>query len=189
MLFRFVRYGKVRAAMPHVFVGEADGVVALHLPVGARGKWADWNDATPIRGQAERDWRLRDHVWHSRRVLRLPRRHAAHSLDLHWDGATDAFAGWYVNLQEPLRAAPLGFDTDDLVLDIWIKADGSWQWKDDDELAEAVRFGRFTPSQAAEIRAEGRRVLAERPWPTGWESWRPDPAWAMPVLPPNWDAV
>jgi hypothetical protein len=30
-------------------------------------------------------------------------------------------------------------------------------------------------------------VLAERPWPTGWEDWRPDPQWSPPSLPEGWD--
>ena len=36
------------------------------------------------------------------------------------------------------------------------------------------------------IRAEGERVIAEWPFPTGWEAWRPDPAWPTPVLPTDW---
>jgi len=31
-------------------------------------------------------------------------------------------------------------------------------------------------------------VLADPPWPTGWEAWRPDPSWPVPELPPGWDA-
>jgi len=49
-----------------------------------------------------------------------------------------------------------------------------------------------TPELAGEIRAEGERVarLIERwepPFSDGWEDWRPDPAWPLPVLPPGWD--
>ena len=45
-------------------------------------------------------------------------------MELYWDGDTDEFAAWYVNIQEPLRRARLGFDTDDLVLDVWIDHGG-----------------------------------------------------------------
>jgi hypothetical protein len=187
-LLRFLRYGQVRRATPHVVVQDADGVVALYAPVGAPGKVAVW-DGSPIRGQADREWELRDHVWDSFRVLRLVRWGRGHSLDLFWEGRSGDFAGWYVNLQEPLRRARLGFDTDDLVLDVWVKPDGSWSWKDEDELHEAVRLGRFTEAEAGEIRAEGERVLAEWPFPTGWEEWRPDPGWPVPVLPDGWDRL
>ena len=36
------------------------------------------------------------------------------------------------------------------------------------------------------IWAEGERLLAEGPFPTGWEEWRPDPAWNVPELPAEW---
>ena len=185
--FRFIRYGKVRGAMPHVVVRDGAELVALHIPVGARGKRPAW-DGRPIRGQADREWELRDHAWHSWRVLRLIRARDWYSLDLFWDAA-DAFAGWYVNIQEPLRRTPIGFDTDDLVLDLWVEPDGTASWKDEDELAAAVELGRFSPDQARAIRGEGERVLAARPWPTGWEDWQPDPAWPTPTLPHGWGQV
>jgi len=187
-LLRFVRYGRVRRATPHVVVEDSGELVALYVPVGTLGKVAVW-DGSPIRGQADREWALRDHVWDSYRVLRLLRWGDAHSLELFWKEETGDFAGWYVNLQEPLRRTPLGFDTDDLVLDIWVDPDGGWQWKDEDELEEAVRLGRFTADQAAAIRAEGDRVVEKRPWPTGWEGWQPDPDWPTPELPSNWNEV
>jgi len=46
-----------------------------------------------------------------------------------------------------------------------------------------------TTSGAAEIRAEGARVIAERPWPAGWEGWRPPPEWAPLALPEDWHVV
>ncbi len=187
-LLRFIRYGQVRRATPHVVVEDTADLVALYVPVGTLGKIAVW-DGSPIRGQADREWALRDHVWDTYRVLRLIQWGAAHSLELFWEDATDAFAGWYVNIQEPLRRSRLGFDTDDLVLDVWVEPDGTWRWKDEDELEEAVRLRRFTAGQAASVRAEGERVVEALPWPTGWEDWRPDPGWAAPALPDGWDAT
>jgi hypothetical protein len=187
-VLRFIRYGKVRRAGPHIVVADRPDLVALHVPVGATAKTAVW-DGSPIRGQAERAWALRDLVWDTYRVLRLIRWDDGHSLELFWQDATGAFAGWYVNIQEPLRRSPVGFDTDDLVLDIWVEPDGSWKWKDEDELDEAIRLGRFTADQAAAIRAEGERVLANPPWPTGWEDWRPDPDWPVPALLDGWDSL
>ena len=59
-------------------------------------------------------WEVGDFVWHTRRGLMLTPRDAAHSLGLHWDHATGAFLGWYVNLQEPYRlTAPDLFNTED----------------------------------------------------------------------------
>jgi len=61
----------------------------------------------------------------------------------------------------------------DHALDLLIDPDGTWHWKDEDDFLEAQGFGVFTPGQAAAVRAEGERVMAARPWPTGWEEWRP----------------
>jgi hypothetical protein len=50
-----------------------------------------------------------------------------------------------------------------------------------------VRQGRFTGEDVAAIRAEGERVLAAWPFPTGWEDWQPDPSWTAPELPDGWE--
>ena len=60
------------------------------------------------------------------------------------------------------------------------------RWKDEDELERAAAEGLL---DAAEVRAEAERVLAARPWPSGWEEWRPDPSWPAPVLPDGWEVV
>jgi predicted RNA-binding protein associated with RNAse of E/G family len=102
---------------------------------------------------------------------------------------------WYVNVEAPLRPTELGFDTEDRVLDLVVAPDGSgWEWKDRDELEEAVRRGLFTPYQAAEFEAEAEHGLhrlldREPPFDRDWRTWRPDPSWPVPELPPGWDAV
>jgi uncharacterized protein len=86
------------------------------------------------------------------------------------------------------RPCRFGFDTEDHALDIWIETDGSWQWKDEHELEVGVEVGFFSPEQAAAFRAEGERVIAEWPFPTGWEHWRADPSWPIPSVPAEWEA-
>ncbi len=103
---------------------------------------------------------LREGDWHALWVSWLPSGE-------HW--------GWYVNLQLPFRRTELGFETMDLVLDLIVDPDGSWRWKDEDELETWVARGVCEPELAERIRAEGESVLARAPWPTGWEEWRPDP--------------
>ena len=56
------------------------------------------------------------------------------------------------------------------MLDVWVEPDGSWQWKDEDELVEAIELGVFDEAGAAAVRAEGERVIERTPWPTGWRS-------------------
>ena len=100
-----------------------------------------------------------------------------------------SFEDWYVNLQAPYVRSRLGFDTRDHQLDIVVAPEGTWRWKDEDHLALGTRLGVFTPEEAAEIRAEGEHVIADWPFPTGWEDWRPDPAWPIPQLPVGWNVV
>ena len=94
-----------------------------------------------------------------------------------------------MNLQAPLVVRGDRFDTTDWALDVVVDPDGSWRWKDEDDFAQALALGVFDEQGAAEIRAEGARVIAERPWPTGWEGWRPPPEWAPLALPEDWHVV
>ena len=98
-----------------------------------------------------------------------------------------SFRGWYVNLEGPHVRTELGFDYEDELLDVWVALSAEPELLDEDELEEAVRCGFVTDERAAEIRAVASYILANPPWPTGWEEWRPDPGWQVPALPPGWD--
>jgi predicted RNA-binding protein associated with RNAse of E/G family len=101
---------------------------------------------------------------------------------------------WYVNLEEPLRRTGLGFDTLDHELDVIVGLDGSWRWKDKDDLAEAIRRGVIPAQDEPRMRADGERAVRrildrEPPFDRDWTTWRPDPSWPIPVLPQGWDRV
>jgi predicted RNA-binding protein associated with RNAse of E/G family len=119
-------------------------------------------------------------------ALRLARPGASHSILLFF---RVEFYAWYVNLERPLMRSPVGFDLSDLFLDVYIERDRPARWLDEDELEQALAAGLLTPEDAAAARAEGERVLAEWPFPTGWEDFRPDPRWEPPQLPAGWDVV
>jgi hypothetical protein len=190
-LLRSVFRGRVRWAFPHTVVEDSDDRVVLFIRPGVEGRWvprtADGHDIRSWGSSVETS----PHAWTSNRVLQITRLGARHSLALFWDEATDEFVGWYVNLQKPLERSPIGFDTLDQALDVWIDPDGSWRWKDEDDLAACVALGLFSPDEAIEIRAEGERVIAALPdlIPTGFEDWRPDPGWNAPELPAGWDSL
>jgi Protein of unknown function (DUF402) len=97
--------------------------------------------------------------------------------------------GWYVNLEQPQRPTELGFDYEDELLDVWVPFGGEPELLDEDELEEAVRRGFLSHDREAEIRAKAERIIAERPWPTGWEDWEPEPGWQVPDLPPGWESL
>jgi uncharacterized protein len=199
IVLRSWRSGQLTWAAPVIVVADAPDCIALYLPVNTPIKLAVHLDGSPIPRDIPYEerhalaWRIGDGIWHSEHRLLLTRPGSAHAFSLFWGGADWSFHGWYVDLLRPLTRTPLGFDTEDQVLDIVVAPDCSWQWKDEDEFASAQRVGRFTADEATAIRAEGERVIAAieaRAWPldTGWEHWRPDPAWEKPRLPEGWDA-
>lgn len=140
-------------------------------------------------------WALEERVWTGNRILSFAWPGRPHAVLAFWDAATDQFAGWYVNLQDPLRRTHIGFDTMDHVLDVLVSADrSSWHWKDEEEFEEAQRAGIITSERAAAIRAEGERaverlVSREPPFDREWDDWRPDPSWPVPELPDGWDVL
>jgi Protein of unknown function (DUF402) len=153
-----------------------DGV--LWLP--PRGKYAIGND---LFG----DWTYQHRV-SKRGQLRVTRPGDPFSvfLFMHDDGS---LRGWYVNLERPQVRTPHGFDYEDDLLDVWIAVGAEPELLDEDELEEAVRLGFFSEERAAEIRANAERVIAEPPWPTGWEDWKAEAGWQAPDLPPGWDVL
>ena len=137
------------------------------------------------RGEAEPVAR----PWHTHRVVWITPFERSYSLGLFF--LEEGLRSYYVNLQAPARVHGAFLDSFDYQLDVVVGLDGTWRWKDEDEFGLAVELGMYTAEQAAAIRAEGERVIAELPTllPTGWEAWRPDPAWPPLTLPKGWDEV
>lgn len=109
-------------------------------------------------------------------------------------GDDGQFLGWYVNLEEPWWRSALGFDATDHLLNIVIRPDRRWRWKDEAHLAEAVDVGLFAREKGRAIREEGERAIARieawgAPFHEGWESWRPDPGWPLPEVVSGWQEV
>jgi hypothetical protein len=124
-------------------------------------------------------------------VLGFPRRWYA--VWLFWSARWE-HAGWYVNLQRPLRRTAHAVQVRDCALDLVVRADRSWSWKDRDEFAALCEHRFFEPRVAERIeRAAARAVRAierwEAPFRDGWERWRPEPSWAVPELPPDWQVT
>jgi Protein of unknown function (DUF402) len=178
-VWRDVHRGRVWRAQACRIVEESPELVALWIPAGSEAKVP--RGGLRIPGD---DWEL-EGAAPKRPQICLARPGRAHSIYLFWhdDGELEH---WYVNFERPLRRTPIGFDTFDEKLDLIVRPDGSYRWKDEDELVQAAAVGLLDP---AAVRAEADRVLEEWPFPTGWENWRPDPGWPVPRLPAGWDRV
>lgn len=177
--FRYVREDRAFWTLPATVAADEPGLLALWIAPRTPMR-RPIKSKVGIPNLATGRWAVRDATWFGEGVLMLRRPETRHALWLFWDPGW-AFRGWYVNLESWWRTEQ-GVDAQDHHLDIWVYPDGRWEWKDEDDLAEAVEIGIHTAEEAAAIRAEGERVIAEWPFPTGWEEWRPDPAWPLPTL-------
>lgn len=139
------------------------------------------------------DGAYREWIWKDDRVLVLYEAGAAHSVQLFWRDADLAFLGYHIDLQLPWRRSAIGFDTMDLALDLTVAPDGTWEWKDEDELEWRVAHGHLSTEAATLARAEGERAVRKlrSSWQFDprWRSWHPDPTWTPPELPPGWDRL
>jgi len=133
--------------------------------------------------------------WRDTDVLMLVTPGSSHAVYVMWETGQTKLRCWYIDFQEPLRRTNLGFDTMDQFLDIVISADKSaWHWKDEDEFAEAVAIGVYSPEEARCIRAEGERVInllqtRQSPFCDDWEKWSPPAEWDIPAMPEGWDNI
>jgi hypothetical protein len=178
-VWRDVHRGRVWRAQACRLVEESPELLVLWIPAGAPAKVP----AGGLRIPGD-DWELEDTA-PSRDQICVARRGRAHSVYVFWRPHWEV-EHWYVNFERPLERTELGVDTFDWKLDLIVHPDGSYRWKDEDELEQAAALGLL---DADEVRAEAADVLAEWPFPTGWEDWRPDPAWPAPQLPKGWDVV
>jgi predicted RNA-binding protein associated with RNAse of E/G family len=184
--------GRIWSARPMIVVDDEEDQRILYTPNGIRLVVAAM-DGKELR-LPEGEWELLERTWARGSILSFSWPAAGHAILLFFHPDRTAWT-WYVNVESPLRQTELGFDTEDRVLDVVVAPDRSrWEWKDRDELEAAVRLGLFTPGQAAEFEAEAEHGLhrllnREPPFDRDWTTWRPDPSWPVPELPPGWDAV
>jgi hypothetical protein len=175
-------------------VRDDPDLTALYWPAGTPEKLPE-ERVSPQQLLSTEQVRLVDRVWVDTDVLMLATPGAAHAVYAMWEEGRTGFRCWYVDLQEPLRRTPIGFDTMDHLLDIVVSPDRSeWRWKDEDEFEEAVAIGVFSRDEARAIRAEGERVIrlletGASPVCEGWEHWSPPPEWGIPGLPVGWDRI
>jgi predicted RNA-binding protein associated with RNAse of E/G family len=191
VVIRTVFRGQVWNALPNYLIEDSPERVVTALLPGARCQQPAVPRQEMFAALASGRWATVETTWHTNRTLWVWPQAANYAIGLFWEDATGLFRAWYLNLQTPLRRSSLGFDLWDQVLDVVVRPDRSWTWKDEDELAEAARLGVIGPEEAAAVRAEGERLTAslDAVVPTGWEDWRPDPGWPALELPDGWDRL
>ncbi|THA24724.1 DUF402 domain-containing protein [Streptomyces sp. RKND-216] len=129
--------------------------------------------------------------WFGTGVLKLAAPGEPWSVWLFWERGWQ-FKNWYVNLEEPRHRWAGGIDSEDHFLDIAVYPDRTWEWRDEDEFAQAQQAGLMDNEKAGRVREAGRAAVEGirawgPPYSDGWERWRPDPRWTVPALPADWD--
>ena len=188
VLHRDVVFGRPWIVMPVYVVEDSDDWLITYIAKGApfgfpSGSWPTASGNHPWFPRKE---------WSGHGALMVQRPGDSYAVWHFWSGPDRTFAYWYVNLQEPFRRTPSGYDTQDLELDIVIAPDGQWAFKDWEEVDDRVREGRFSARQAVDIRELGRAIAADISagrvwWADRWNDWVPDPSWIAPGLPDGWD--
>jgi hypothetical protein len=202
ILHRNVRHGRVGWVRPARVVADDERGLLLWIAQGSAAANEVALDGRPMRAMPFAEWvglpyRLEVGRWRGPGVLKLLPPDAAHSVWWFRDSA-GTFTNWYVNLEEPgVRwddGDVAGVDVVDQDLDIVVRPDLSWEWKDEDEFTERLAFGgQYWVTDEAAVRAEGERVVkrieaGEFPFDGTWTDFVPDPAWPVPAgLPDGWD--
>ena len=165
-----------------IVVEDTPGLIAVYNAPGSPVRTAVGPDGVRLRLPPS-EWSMGVvPIPSDRRILGLHPPGSDHSVLLIWDESWRLLC-WYINLEEDRQRNSRGFDFEEHVLDLVVEPDmASWRWKDEDELAEAVECGLFTPKQALDFRAEGERaldwLLARRPpYDRPWDDWRPPSDW------------
>lgn len=188
--------GRVHICRPVTVVRDTDEVLAVWMAPGTECVKPVLADGTAVHEEplATRYTAARTTVrsrWFGAGVLKLARPGEPWSVWLFWEHGWH-FKSWYVNLEEPRTRWSGGIDSEDHFLDISVYPDRTWKWRDEDEFAQAQRSGLMDPEQARRVRDAGRAAVDVikawgPPFSEGWQDWRPDPAWKVPVLPEDWD--
>ncbi len=202
VLYRNIDGPRTASVRPCRVVSDDERGLLLWLPRDSKVLVQDAVDGRGIRDMPFPEWvtlptRMVEKTWQGPGVLKFLPPEADHSV---WFFRDDegGFSFWYVNLEaRALRwddGDVAGVDVIDQDLDVEVRPDRTWAWKDEDELAERLALSEhYWVHDEDALWAEGRRVIkraeaGEFPFDGTWTDFRPEPAWDVPLeLPPGWD--
>ncbi|MDR6979322.1 hypothetical protein J2X68_006058 [Streptomyces sp. 3330] len=183
-------------ARPVTVVRDDEELLAVWLAPGTQCVKPVLADGTPphqepLRTRYTKPRTVARGHWLGTGVLKVARPGEPWSVWLFWDQGWQ-FKNWYVNLETPLARWDGGVDSEDHFLDICVYPDRSWGLRDEDEFAQAQQDGLMDRAVAEQVREAGSRAVEVirawgPPFSEGWQHWRPDPSWAVPLLPEDWD--
>lgn len=185
--------GSIYWALPVTVIQDDSSKVVLYWPAG-----------TPCKRPAKRATipellnppypALSDSFWTDTDILMLCEIGKPYSINRMTSTKNGELLCWYVNIQAPIQRIDIGFETEDLLLDVVFEPDlSSWKLKDEDELIEAVNLGIFDQQEEEEIRLAAQESISnimsdKSPINKKWMYWTPPTSWDIPVMPDYWYA-
>jgi hypothetical protein len=180
-------YRRAWEGVPVFVVRDTEDELVTYLPEGGEIGFAD--GAWPT-SDGRHPWYPKPR-WEGHGCLMVQRPGDPYAVWHFWTGPDRTFACWYINLQADFVRTAVGYDTQDLELDLVVSPDGTCTVKDLELLDVRVAEGRFTSGLAEWIRELGRDLEAElragrRWWDPSWADWTPPDAWRDARLPAGW---
>lgn len=182
-------FGRAWEAMPVYVVEDSDDALITYIAPQAEIGVVDGPWPTP---DGRHPWSDKQR-WQGHGALMVQRPGEHHAVWHFWTGPDRAFTCWYINLQTAFRRTAIGYDTQDLELDIVVRPDGSWTFKDLELLDQRVTEGRYSAELVRWITSLGEELGARLEagthwWDHRWAEWTPNPEWEGPSLTPGWHA-
>jgi predicted RNA-binding protein associated with RNAse of E/G family len=199
VLVREIWQGKIWTARPWIIVQDNNKLCVIYHPAGTRDKRRKslTSEKVTAHDLKYNTWVLEDassdDVW----TLKMAIPGADYSVITRRNAIDNALICWYINLEDPenpMHRTEIGFDCTDQILDVIIEPNlKDWRWEDEDELQEAIEAGAISPEKALSLYAKGEEIrdliMSGKSIFNGWENWKPDPSWKIPVLPEGWDRI
>jgi hypothetical protein len=202
VLHRNVRHGRIGWVRPARVVLDDERGLLVWITRGAPVVNEVSADGRGMRMMPFTEWitagtALKHGTWDGPPVLKFLPTGAAHSVWWFRDAA-GKFTSWYVNLEEPgVRwddGDVAGVDIVDQDLDIVVRPDRTWRWKDEEEFLERLALpDHYWVTDEAAVRAEGENVVKEIeagvfPFDGTWVDFAPPSDFEVPpALPSGWD--
>ena len=197
VVVRDVIFGRPYAVWPQRVISDDGFELALVLPPGTSGI----GPATWIRSLRGKDQTARagilsalatqrcevdTWIWRRTTVLAFLYPDRFFGVKPMWEG--ERLLCWYVDFQVPYQRTAVGVDTCDLHLDLEVRPDFSYRWKDEDEYAQARRLGLVSDrchKRVDEARGQALAMVEQRqgPFAEAWDRWCPKPGSPLPAMP------
>ncbi|MBN1643708.1 MAG: DUF402 domain-containing protein [Dehalococcoidales bacterium] len=194
VVIREIWQNRIWSARPVIVAQDTPELLALYSPCDTIFKQPVTIDGKRPTVQTRKDcnWIINDSKWPgeiSGDGLRLTIPGKDYSIVIFFNRNS-----WYINFEDPLIRTDKGFDYMDMLLDAIVEFDlKSWYWKDEYETKAAIELNLLSNERVRRMYKEGKQLVkllqSGKSIFNGWEHWKPDPSWKIPVLPDGWDII